>query len=127
MIDTQNTEQNEEKEAVESAPAVENAQEALPETGEIPTENAGQENLQELREQIEKTDIDDSLKLQVQSQAQDLKALDEEKKLKKLVELATEKGVVYAVNVAKKMDDAYLVDKLHDTLAEAGLYKNFKP
>ena len=39
---------------------------------------------------------------------------------------AKSKGVVYAVNVAKKMDDPFVLDKLHDNLAKEGYYKSFK-
>ena len=79
----------------------------------------------ELREQIEGMDLDDNLKIQAQSHAQQIKSLEEEEKLKHLLEIARSKGVIYAVNVAKKMDDPYVLDKFHDMLTEKGMYKKF--
>ena len=125
-MDIQNNQPEEKKEILESAPQQENIEQGTTETVETPAEQAPEENVETLRQQIEASEVDDHVKLQAQSQAQDLQLLDEEKKLKKLLELATAKGVVYAVAVAKKMNDAYLLDKLHDTLVKEGLYKNFK-
>jgi hypothetical protein len=88
-------------------------------------EQLDQEDVKRAREEIEKSDIDDSLKLQAASQAQNMKTLDEEKKIKKLVELVQSKGVVYAVAVARKMGDPFILDSLHDFLAKEGYYKQF--
>lgn len=126
MIDVKKPEKESEKEVSKAPPETE-VNESLPETTEVQKEVEQAEDIKALREEIEKTDIDDSLKLQAQSQAQDMASLDDEKKIKKLLELAQSKGVVYAVTVAKKMDDPYVLDKLHDTMAAEGLYKNFKP
>ncbi len=83
------------------------------------------EEIQELRGKIEEADLDDDLKTQVQSHANDLNTLEEESKLKKLLEIANIKGVIFAVNVAKKMNDPYILDLLHDKLVEGGYYKSF--
>ncbi|MEK7664265.1 MAG: hypothetical protein AAB340_02400 [Patescibacteria group bacterium] len=83
------------------------------------------EEIQQLKERVEKTELDDSLKIGAAAEAQSIKALDEEKKIKKLLELTKSKGVIYAVNVAKKMDDPYVLDLLHDILAKEGYYKSF--
>ena len=88
-------------------------------------EDLSSEEIKKIREEIEKTDLDDSLKLQTQNHAQDIKYLEEDKKIKKLLALTDEKGVVYAINVAKNMNDPYLLDKLHDVLVEKGYYKKF--
>lgn len=84
-----------------------------------------QENLteKELRQKIEEMSLDEALKKQVQSQAQQLKYLDDQEKVKQLLKIAETKGVVYAVNVAKKMNDAYILDSLHDLLVEKGFYR----
>lgn len=79
----------------------------------------------EARGKIEKMELDDTLKLQASAQAQSVKLLDDEGKIKKLLEIAKEKGVIYAINVAKKMNDPYILDRLHDTLAKGGHYKEF--
>ena len=89
-------------------------------------EEISEEEVQKLREAIEKTDIDDSLKTQASQQAQSIKALDEEKKIKKLLALAGTKGVIYAVSVTQKMDDPYLLDRLHDMLVKEGYYKKYQ-
>ena len=89
---------------------------------EIPTNK----EVRELREKIEKTDLDDHLKVQVQSHVNDVNSLAGENRLKKLMEIAKIKGVIFAVNIAKKMNDPYILDMLHDSLAKEGYYKNFK-
>ena len=45
--------------------------------------------------------------------------------IKKLLEIAREKGVVFAIKVAKSMNDPFLLDTLHDALAKEGYYKDF--
>ena len=101
--------------------------EKLAEFDDVKETIPGQEAIskEELMKEVENMDSDDSLNMQAQSQAQDIKSLEEEKKLKKLLDLARAKGVIYAVNVAKKMDDPYVLDKFHDLLAEQGYYKKF--
>lgn len=83
------------------------------------------EEMRQIREKLEKTDLDDALKNQAAAKAETIKALAEEKKIKELLILAKTKGVIYAVHVAKKMDDHYILDLLHDMLAKEGYYKNF--
>ena len=46
-------------------------------------------------------------------------------KIEHLLETAREKGVVFAIQVAKRMNEPYLLDILHDTLAQEGFYKDF--
>jgi uncharacterized protein YjbJ (UPF0337 family) len=52
---------------------------------------------------------------------EDAKIVDAEKeveiKITKLVGLAREKGVIYAVKVARKVEDNYTLDEFHDRLA----------
>ena len=88
-------------------------------------ENISEEKLRALKNKIEKTDLDDVSAAQAQTQAQSVKSLQEEGKIKKLLAIAKSKGVVYAVAVAKKMNDPYVLDMLHDTLVKEGLYKQF--
>lgn len=45
-------------------------------------------------------------------------ALDEEGKIQKILDLAETKGVVYAVKVARTLDDYYALDQVHDALAD---------
>lgn len=88
--------------------------------------NLTREEIKELREKIEQADLDDSLTTQAESHANDLNSLKEEQKLKKLLEIAKEKGIIFVVGVVKKMDDPYLLDILHDRLVREGYYKEFK-
>lgn len=43
--------------------------------------------------------------------------IDEESKVQKLLDLASVKGVAHAVNVARKLNDFYALDRMHDELA----------
>jgi hypothetical protein len=77
------------------------------------------------RKEIEKADVDDSLKSQLGTHSGAIKNLDDQQKIKKLLQLAQKKGVVFAVKVAKNMDSPYILDTLHDALAKEGYYKSF--
>lgn len=48
--------------------------------------------------------------------AKDLKNLDKTNQIKSLVDLSFTKGIFFAIEVAQKMDDPYLLDELHDNL-----------
>ena len=80
---------------------------------------------EQLRKQIEEAHLDDASHQSAKNQATNLQQLEERQKLDQLLAIANKKGVVYAVNVAKKMNDPYLLDTLHDILAKEGYYKNF--
>ena len=43
--------------------------------------------------------------------------VDEESKIQKLLDLASTKGVVHAVKVARSLRDDYALDQMHDALA----------
>lgn len=43
--------------------------------------------------------------------------IDEESKIQKLLNLASAKGVSHAVSVARKLNDFYALDRMHDELA----------
>lgn len=44
--------------------------------------------------------------------------VDEESKIQKLIDLATAKGVFYAVKVARTIGDYYALDRMHDELVD---------
>jgi len=44
--------------------------------------------------------------------------IDRENQVKKLCELAFEKGLDFAIEAAKKLDNTYVLDELHDTLVD---------
>jgi len=51
-------------------------------------------------------------------ETQDLKSLEKNQQLKNLVDLAFQKGITYAADVARELDSAYLMDEFHDTLVD---------
>ncbi len=55
---------------------------------------------------------------QAQKEAQRLKGLDREGQVKELCDLAFQKGLDSAIDAAKQLDNAYILDKLHDTLID---------
>lgn len=66
-------------------------------------------------------DKDDELLRDVETILQ--KKMDAESNVKHLVDLALEKGVEYAVKVARKMDDNYILDMMHDKLIADNFHK----
>ncbi|MGC9031165.1 MAG: hypothetical protein ACP5H7_00065 [Minisyncoccia bacterium] len=54
-----------------------------------------------------------------------IKDLDIEKKIFELLKIAENKGISFAVNIAQKSKDPYLLDLFHDILAKNEYYKNF--
>ncbi len=59
---------------------------------------------------------------QAQKEVQRLKDLEQENQVKELCDLAFQKGLDFAIEVAKNLDNAYVLDELHDTLINE-LYK----
>jgi hypothetical protein len=80
---------------------------------------------EEIQKEIEMMNTDENLRQQAEAKAQKIQVLDEDDKIKHLLSLAQQKGVAFAINVAKKMNDPYILDILHDVLAREGLYKKF--
>lgn len=78
-----------------------------------------------LRKEIELMELDDKLKAEAEKKSKTISFLGEDKKVERLLEIAREKGVVFSVQVAKKMNDPYLLDVFHDVLAQEGYYKKF--
>lgn len=79
----------------------------------------------ELRREIEMMEIDGSQKEEAQKKAKKISFLGEQDKIEHLLQLAREKGVVFAVSVARQMNEPFLLDVLHDALANEGFYKDF--
>ncbi len=79
---------------------------------------------QELRREIELMELDDTLKKQAEQKANKISFLADDDKLKKLLKIAREKGLVFAIKVAKSMNDPFILDTLHDALAREGYYKD---
>ena len=81
----------------------------------------------ELKKEIEMMELDDTEKVEAKKKAEKIEFLGEKEKVEHLLDLAREKGVVFAIQVAKKMGDSYILDILHDILAQEGLYKKMTP
>ncbi len=122
-IPNNNDEKN--KDYLEVAPA--------PKTPEVVEASPGKENSmpeqepdqQELREAMEKLGLDDAAPVKAAAAPKaDTKV--QEEKIRKLMDVAKEKGVIFAVALAKRMDDPYMLDMFHDALAQHGLYEKFK-
>jgi hypothetical protein len=79
----------------------------------------------ELRREIELMELDDNLKAEAEKKAGKIEFLGEKEKIEHLLQMAREKGLVFAIQVAKKMNEPYLLDILHDTLAQEGYYQKF--
>ena len=81
------------------------------------------ENLEEQQSQItpaQQTTIaitDDKEKTEeIKNDAREIKNLDTARQVKVLITLAFEKGIGHSIKVARNLNDAYLLDELHDKL-----------
>jgi len=97
-------------------------QEKVPEKQETPDDKIVSA---ELRKEIEMMELDPNTKKDAEAKAEKIEFLGEKEKIERLLEIARERGVVFAVQVAKKTNDPYLLDILHDILAQKGYYKDF--
>ncbi|MDI6591717.1 MAG: hypothetical protein QME61_02140 [Patescibacteria group bacterium] len=83
------------------------------------------EEKERLKAEIEKEKLPYEAKIEIEKEAEIIKRKTAQGKIKHLLDLAQAQGLAYAVGVAKKMDDPYLLDLFHDILAKEGLYKKF--
>ncbi|MEK9135046.1 MAG: hypothetical protein AAB451_02000 [Patescibacteria group bacterium] len=89
-------------------------------------EETAREKIQKEIAEIEKIKLTPELKKEAVEEAVKIKELDNEGKVSRLLSLAKEKGLVFAVDVAKKIGDAYLLDSLHDSLIKEGRFREFE-
>lgn len=80
---------------------------------------------QQLRKEIEMMELSEELKAEAAQKAKKIEFLGEKEKMKRLIEIARERGVVFSVGVAKDMNDPYVLDTFHDLLVKEGFYKKF--
>ncbi len=80
---------------------------------------------EELRREIDALEANEETKKEAEKKAQKIEFLGEKEKIEHLLQLAREKGVIFAIQVARKMNEPYLLDVLHDTLAREGFFKDF--
>lgn len=70
-------------------------------------------------EQISKVQpVSDGQQKATDQSAKQVQAEPREKQIKLLTDLAFEKGVVHAIEVAKRLDNPYLLDEFHDALVD---------
>jgi len=112
-----------EKKAPDAEQAVhfEQGSEAIPERKEISEDD--KRVLAELGKEIEMMKLDEKTKGEAEKKAEKIEFLGEKDKIEHLLAIARKKGVFFAVQEAKKMHEPYLLDILHDTLAQEGFYK----
>ena len=79
---------------------------------------------EKLEEELEKLEEDsEKFEEEIKKEKEQIKGLEKEGKLSRLLSVAKEKGAPFAVEIAKKMDDPYILDALHDLLVRKGFYE----
>jgi hypothetical protein len=77
-----------------------------------------------LRNEIKEMQLEPSLVKEAEKKEKKIEFLGQKGKLEQLMRLANEKGVEFAVKVAKNMGDPYILDLFHDLLIKEGFYRN---
>jgi hypothetical protein len=106
-----------EKELAEKKAAIESVGIESRET-EITKENLTERQSQVVPTQRTTTVIADEKEKaeEIKNDAREIKNLDTARQVKVLVTLAFEKGIGHSIKVARNLNDAYLLDELHDKL-----------
>jgi len=94
---------------------------AMPEKGETSLQD--KIITDELKREIELMELDETAKTEAEKAKQKIEFLGEKEKIEHLLQIAKERGVIFAVQLAKKMNEPYLLDTLHDILAQEGYYQ----
>jgi len=102
---------------------VEQEAEKIPERKEISEDD--KRVSAELRKELEMMELDDATKGEVEKKREKIEFLGEKEKIEHLLQMAREKGVVFAIQVARSMNEPYILDILHDILAQEGYYQKF--
>ena len=79
----------------------------------------------ELKREIEMMQLDPAMSKDAEVQREKIEYLGEQEKIEHLLTMAREKGLVFAIQIARKMNEPYLLDVLHDTLSKEGFYRDF--
>lgn len=101
------------------------AQEMLAEGAPETVETEEQDSVTLLKQKIEQMPLEDDASL-VNGKVDDAQDLEDEEKIQYVLKLARTKGVIFAIKVAQKMDNPYILDSVHDALIEEGYYKKFE-
>ena len=79
-----------------------------------------------LKREIDTMELGDDLKAEAAEKAKKIQTLGEEEKIEHLLEITKDKGIAFAVRVAKQMNDPYVLDTFHDILVKEWFtYKQF--
>ena len=79
-----------------------------------------------LRREIDAMELSDDLKAEATEKAKKIQSLGEEEKIEHLLEITKDKGIAFAIKVAKQMNDPYVLDTFHDILVKEWFtYKQF--
>jgi hypothetical protein len=81
---------------------------------------------EEIRRELDLMDQDENLKKESENKSKQIQFLGEEEKIKHLLDIAKQKGVIFALKVANNMNDPYVLDIFHDVLVREGLWKRFE-
>lgn len=85
-----------------------------------------EENISEKRKEIEEEiakKLSPELQEQAKKEAKSVENLDEQGKLERLLRIAQDRGIDFAVGVAKDMNDPYILDTFHDRIIEKSMQK----
>lgn len=86
---------------------------------------AEKEEKEKLKQEIEKAKLPEEKQAEALKEAERLKVQSVQGIIRHLLDLAQNKGLSFAIETARKMEDPYLLDLFHDTLVKQGLYKQF--
>lgn len=79
----------------------------------------------ELEEELKKLEITYQEKIEAQREAERLRKEEAKKQIERLFSIAQEKGLSYAIEVAKSMKDPFILDLFHDLLAQNQTFRRF--
>jgi len=81
---------------------------------------------EKLENEIAKIKLDPKQEKEAEKKRAQIEMLDEKEKVKRLLNLAEQKGLAFSVKVAKDMDDPYVLDVFHDILAKDRYFEKFE-
>ena len=79
----------------------------------------------ELEEELKRLELSYQEKIEAEKEAEKLRKEEAKKQIERLFVLAQEKGLPYAIEVAKSMKDPFILDLFHDLLAKDQTFKRF--
>ncbi len=80
-----------------------------------------------IRKQLER-EIDsmgEDMKKEAKDKVNTMNALGDAEKIQHLMQLVRDRGLLFSIRVAKDMNDPFILDTFHDTLAKDGYYKTY--